>query len=79
MEAEQEELEIIKKLHTTTQIHKNIMEQMDNLNINSAMKGEYGFLLDNKSYRSNNKNSNNNKSINSSINKSNNSISSNKK
>ena len=51
---------------------------MDNLNINSAMKGEYGFLLDNKSNRSNNKNSNN-KSINSSINKSNNSISSNKK
>ena len=57
MEAEQEELEIIKKLHTTTQIHKNIMEQMEKLNIDSIMKGDYGFLGDNKSinYSSHNK------------------------
>ena len=60
MEAEQEELEIIKKLHTTTQIHKNIMEQMEKLNIDSVMKGEYGFLGDNKSIKSFDKQSNNN-------------------
>ena len=40
MEAEQEELEIIKKIHTTTKIHKNIMEQMEKLNIDSVMKGD---------------------------------------
>ena len=81
MEAEQEELEIIKKLHTTTQIHKNIMEQMEKLNIDSVMKGEYGFLGDNKSIKSFDKQSNNknsNKSNNNSTNnnpQSNNSIS----
>ena len=58
MEAEQEELEIIKKLHTTTQIHKNIMEEMEKLNIESVMKGDYGFLGDNKSIKSINKSSN---------------------
>ena len=70
MEAEQEELEIIKKIHTTTQIHKNIMEQMEKLNIDSVMKGDFGFLGDNKSIRSDNQNNksnsksnNNNKSL----------------
>ena len=52
MEAEQEELEIIKKLHTTTQIHKNIMAEMEKLNIDTVKKGEYGFLGDNKSIKS---------------------------
>ena len=42
--AEQEELEIIKKLQTTTQLHKNIMEEMEKMNINSVMKGDYGYL-----------------------------------
>ena len=42
--AEQEELEIIKKLQTTTQLHKNIMEEMEKMNINSVMKGDYGNL-----------------------------------
>jgi hypothetical protein len=60
MEAEQEELEIIKKIHTTTQIHKNIMEQMEKLNIDSVMKGDYGFLGDNKSIRSDNQNNKSN-------------------
>jgi hypothetical protein len=45
--AEQEELEIIKKLQTTTQLHKNITEEMEKMNINSVMKGDYGFLGDN--------------------------------
>ena len=40
--AEQEEIEIIKKLQTTTQLHKNIMEEMEKMNINSVMNGEYG-------------------------------------
>ena len=40
MEAEQEELEIIKKIHTTTQIHKNIIGQIEKLNIDSVMKGD---------------------------------------
>ena len=80
MEAEQEELEIIKKLHTTTQIHKNIMEQMEKLNIDSVMKGEYGFLGDNKSIKSIGKKSNDKSNDNSSNNnndnpQSNNSIS----
>ena len=61
MEAEQEELEIIKKLHTTTQIHKNILEQMEKLNIDSVMKGDYGFLGDNNSFNYSD-NDNNNKS-----------------
>ena len=61
MEAEQEELEIIKKLHTTTQMHKNILEQMEKLNIDSVMKGDYGFLGDNKSFNYND-NDNDNKS-----------------
>ena len=43
---------MIKKLHTTTQIHKNIMEEMEKLNIDSVMKGDYGFLGDNKSIKS---------------------------
>ena len=62
MEAEQEELEIIKKLHTTTQIHKNILEQMEKLNIDSVMKGDYGFLGDNKSFNYSDNDNNNNKS-----------------
>ena len=44
--AEQEELEIIKKLQTSTQLHKNIMEEMEKMNIKSVMKGDYGFLGD---------------------------------
>ena len=74
MEAEQEELEIIKKLHTTTQIHKNIMEEMEKLNIDSVMKGDYGFLGDNKSIKSINKNSNNKSNIASSDNNNENNI-----
>ena len=48
--AEQEELEIIKKLQTTTQLHKNITEEMEKMNLNSVMKGDYGFLGDNINY-----------------------------
>lgn len=51
--AEQEELEIIKKLQTTTQLHKNITEEMEKMNINSVMKGDYGFLGDNMNNNNN--------------------------
>ena len=54
--AEQEELEIIKKLQTTTQLHKNIMEEMEKMNLNSVMKGDYGYLGGNGG--NNNKNTN---------------------
>ena len=40
MEAEQEELETIKKMHTTSQIYKEIIEQIEKLNIDSVMKGD---------------------------------------
>ena len=40
--AEKDEMEIIKKLQTTTQLHKNIMDEMEKMNINSVMNGEYG-------------------------------------
>lgn len=51
--AEQEEMEIIKKLQNTTQIHKNIMEEMEKLNINSVMKGDYGSLNENNNINNN--------------------------
>ena len=54
--AEQEELEIIKKLQTTTQLHKNITEEMEKMNINSVMKGDYGFLGENSNINNNNLN-----------------------
>ena len=37
--AEQEEIEIIKKLQTTTQLHKNIMNEIEKMNINTVIKG----------------------------------------
>ena len=55
--AEQEEIEIIKKLQTTTQLHKNIMEEMEKMNINSVMKGDFGTFGNN----SNNSNNSSNK------------------
>ena len=39
--AEQEELEMIKKLQTTTQIHQNISNELEKMNINSVMRGDY--------------------------------------
>jgi len=44
---EQEELEIIKTLQTTTQLHKNITKEVEKINIYSVMKGDYGFLGEN--------------------------------
>ena len=41
--AEQEELEMIKKLQTTTQLHKNIADELEKMNINSVMRGDYDF------------------------------------
>ena len=52
--AEQEELETIKKLQMTTQLHKNITEEMEKMNINSVMKGDYGFLGDDNNNINNN-------------------------
>jgi len=44
--AEQEELEMIKKIQTTTQIHQNISDELEKMNINSVMRGDYdGDLL----------------------------------
>ena len=40
MKGEQEELEIIKKIYATAQIHKNIIGQIEKLNIDSVMKGD---------------------------------------
>ena len=39
--AEQEELEMIKKLQTTTKIHQNISNELQKMNINSVMRGDY--------------------------------------
>lgn len=39
--AEQEELEMIKKLQTTTQIQQNISNELEKMNINSVMRGDY--------------------------------------
>jgi hypothetical protein len=39
--AEQEELEMIKKLQTTTKIHQNISDELQKMNINSVMRGDY--------------------------------------
>ena len=35
-------MEIIQKLQNTNQLHKNIMEEMEKMNINSLLKGDYG-------------------------------------
>ena len=39
--AEKEELEIIKKLKSTTQQHKNVIEEMNKMNLNSVISGNY--------------------------------------
>ena len=39
--AEKEELEMIKKLQTTTQLHQNINTELEKMNINSVMRGDY--------------------------------------
>ena len=39
--AEQEELEMIKKLQTTTQLHQNIADELEKMNINTVMRGDY--------------------------------------
>ena len=57
--AEQEEVEIIKKLQTTTQIHKKIENELGKINIDSVMRGDYGNIdnisINNKSQTSKNK------------------------
>jgi len=37
-----------------TQLHKNITEEMEKMNINSVMKGDYGFLGDDNNNINNN-------------------------
>ena len=32
---------MIKKLQTTTQIHQNITDELDKMNINTVMRGDY--------------------------------------
>ena len=41
-QAEQEEIEIVKKFQSTTQLYKDLMEEMKNLNINSALNINFG-------------------------------------
>ena len=41
-QAEQEEIEIVKKLQSTTQLYKDLMEEMKKLNINSALNINFG-------------------------------------
>ena len=46
--AEQEELQMIKKLQTTTQLHQNITDELEKMNINSVMRGDYDKGIENK-------------------------------
>ena len=39
--AEKEELEMIKNLQTTTQLHHKINSELEKININSVMRGDY--------------------------------------
>ena len=39
--AEKEETEVLKRLQNTTQIDKNISDQIKKMNLNSVMNGEY--------------------------------------
>jgi hypothetical protein len=41
IKAEQEENEVLKRLKTTTQINKDISEELERINLNNIMKGEY--------------------------------------
>ena len=45
--AEQEELQMIKKLQTTTQLHQNITDELEKMNINSVMRGDYDKGIEN--------------------------------
>ena len=40
-QAEKEETEVLKRLQNTTQIDKNISDQIKKMNLNSVMNGEY--------------------------------------
>ena len=45
--AEQEELQMIKKLQTTTQLHQNITDELEKMNINTVMRGDYDKGIEN--------------------------------
>ena len=49
--AEQEELEMIKKLQTTTQLHQNISDELEKMNINTVMRGDYNDELGKKNMK----------------------------
>ena len=49
--AEQEELEMIKKLQTTTQIHQDISNELQKINIDSVMRGDYDNELGKKNMK----------------------------
>ena len=49
--AEQEELQMIKKLQTTTQLHQNITDELEKMNINSVMRGDYDKGIENKNMK----------------------------
>ena len=41
---------MIKKLQTTTQIHQNITDELDKMNINTVMRGDYDDAKGKKKY-----------------------------
>ena len=49
--AEQEELDMIKKLQTTTQLHQNISNELEKMNINTVMRGDYNDELGKKNMK----------------------------
>ena len=55
MEAELQEIEIIKKLQNTTKLQQNIADEYAKMNIDTVMKGDYN------NYINSNKNNFNNK------------------
>ena len=44
---EKEEEEILKRLQTTTQIDKNISEEIEKINLNNVMNGDFDNLSNN--------------------------------
>ena len=40
-QAEKEETEVLKRLQNTTQIHKDISDELERMNLESVMKGKY--------------------------------------
>ena len=55
-----EEEEVLKRLQTTTQLHKNLNEEIQKLNLRNVMNGEFNYVNNNFNNNNNNFNNNNN-------------------